>query len=168
MASPQAEGYARRPVTRSLVKNGFIFIASSISDAPIQDKKSSFKKVKFVDLNSSAIHNSSVATDEGIDVSFTSSSANIPASICRPYHALSQNWIFWFSSGNKKASWNQNQISLASLETVEDFWILYNKVSISYSSYIPELPSGILISGAALQLPQCRPVLLHLQVWRDA
>ena len=128
MASPQAEGYARRPVTRSLVKNGFIFIASSISDAPIQDKKSSFKKVKFVDLNSSAIHNSSVATDEGIDVSFTSSSANIPASICRPYHALSQNWIFWFSSGNKKASWNQNQLSLASLATVEDFWILYNKV----------------------------------------
>jgi len=94
------------------------------------DKKAKAKKVvKFVDPNSSVIHNSSVATDEGIDLSFSvCPSASIPASIARPHHALSKAWAFWFSSGNKRASWNQNQIPLASLFTVEEFWSLYNKV----------------------------------------
>lgn len=113
----------RRPVTRSLVRNGLIFFASPSFTKPK-------KNVKFVDPNSSVLHNSSVATDEGVDVSFSSctGSISVPASIARSQHSLNSAWAFWFSSGNKRANWKQNQIVLASLTSVEEFWNTYNKV----------------------------------------
>ena len=119
----------RRPVTRSLVRNGLIFFASPSS---VKAKKN----VKFVDPNYSVLHNSSVATDEGVDVSFSSctGSISVPASVARSQHSLNSAWSFWFSSGNKRASWKQNQIVLANLTSVEEFWNTYNKVDPCYLS----------------------------------
>ena len=134
MASTE-DAPARRPVTRSLVQNGLIFFTPS-TPGPVNKPK---KMVKFVDPNSSVLHNSSVTTDEGIDVSFSSSAggSNIPASIARPHHLLGQAWTFWYSSGNKRAHWSQSQISLAKLTSVEEFWGLYNKVSLFFSTCWP-------------------------------
>ena len=59
---------ASRRVTRSQVQSGIVFSPSSA-------KKTKGKTVKFVEPESSAgLHNSSVATDEGIDLSFSSPS----------------------------------------------------------------------------------------------
>ena len=126
MAGPNEKEDApgRRPVTRSLVKSGLIFFTSPASPTK--------KKVKFVDpdLSSSGVHNSSVATDEGIDLSFSSPRAaiNIPASIARPRHELGQAWTFWFSGNNKRDSWTQDLVAVAHMRTVEDFWTIYNQV----------------------------------------
>ena len=116
----------RRPVTRSLVQSGLIFFTPPA-------KKSSPKKVKFVepgDCPSSGVHNSSVTTDEGIDLSFSSprASVNIPASIARPHHELGQAWTFWFSGNNKRDSWTADLVSVANMRTVEEFWTIYNQV----------------------------------------
>jgi len=133
----------RRPVTRSLVQNGLIFFVPPVSTKPK-------KIVKFVDPNTSVVHNSSVASDEGVDVSFSSCSGsiNIPASIARPHHSLNQTWSFWFSTGNKRASWKQNQIFLANLASVEEFWSLYNKVQ-PCSLLPPGQSYSVFMSGVA-------------------
>ena len=115
---------ARRPITRSQLKSALVFPPSSA-------RKTKAKTVKFVEPESSTgLHNSSVATDEGVDVSFSSctGSISVPASITRSQHSLNSAWAFWFSSGNKRANWKQNQIVLASLTSVEEFWNTYNKV----------------------------------------
>ena len=116
----------RRPVTRSLVKSGLILFTPTAT-------KPNPKKVKFVEPDSSsslAIHNSSVATDEGIDLSFSSPRAglNIPAIIARPHHELGQAWTFWFSGNNRRDSWTQDLVSVANMTTVEEFWTIYNQV----------------------------------------
>ena len=116
----------RRPVTRSLVQSGLIFFTPTA-------KKPNPKKVKFVEPDSSSssgLHNSSVATDEGIDLSFSSprASLNIPAIIARPHHELGQAWTFWFSGNNRRDSWSQDLVSVANMQTVEEFWTIYNQV----------------------------------------
>ena len=117
---------ARRPITRSQLQSGLVFPPSSA-------KKTKAKTVKFVEPESSTgLHNSSVATDEGIDLSFSSprgsASIKIPASIARPHHNLGQAWTFWFSGSNKRDSWTQDLVSVASMKTVEEFWTIYNQV----------------------------------------
>jgi len=121
----------RRPVTRSLVQSGLV--SSSVpSGATSPAKKTKAKKVKFVEPNNSAAHNSSVATDEGIDLSFSSprasASIKIPASIVRPHHGLGQAWTFWFSGSNRRDSWSQDLVTVANMKTVEDFWTIYNQI----------------------------------------
>ena len=116
---------ARRPVTRSLVQSGL-----APSTVPGEKTKGA-KKVKFVEPENSAagLHNSSVATDEGIDLSFSSPRASacmkIPASIVRPHHSLSQAWTFWFSGNNKRDSWTADLVSVANMKTVEEFWTIH-------------------------------------------
>ena len=40
-----------------------------------------------------------------------------------------QQWSLWYSSKNKKASWNENQHMICTMATVEDFWHCYNQVN---------------------------------------
>ena len=129
---------ARRPVTRSLVQSGLIFFispASSGPSGPIPIPAKQAKKVKFVEPGeNSGGHNSSVATDDGIDLSFSSlsSSINIPPSIARrPLHSLGQTWTFWFSGTNKRVSWTQDLVSIANMRTVEEFWSVHTKVCLT-------------------------------------
>ena len=151
---------ARRPVTRSLLQTGLV-------SSSVPAKKTKAKKVKFVEPDSSAgLHNSSVTTDEGIDLSFSSpggsNSVKIPANIARPHHSLAQPWTFWFSGNNKRDSWTQDLVSVANMKTVEEFWTIYNQVCLS-PAYRFLWFSTHLFPGAALQSPAGRPVLLRLQ-----
>ena len=134
---------ARRPVTRSLVQSGLIFFISPASTGPSPAKK--VKKVKFLEPNSAG-HNSSVATDEGLDLSFSSlsSSINIPTSIVRPHHSLGQTWTFWFSGNNKRVSWTEDLVSIANIRTVEEFWTVHTKVCCSTLQSISRLRSIII------------------------
>ena len=126
---------ARRPVTRSLVRSGLIFFSPAHSGpGPVQKVRA--KTVKFVEPGRSAgLHNSSVTTDEGIDLSFSSprgsASIKIPASIARPHHNLGQAWTFWFSGSNKRDSWTQELVSIANMKTVEEFWTVFNQVCLT-------------------------------------
>ena len=125
---------ARRPVTRSLVQNGLIFFISPASSGPSPIPAKQAKKVKFVEPGeNSGGHNSSVTTDDGIDLSFSSlsSSINIPADIARPLHSLGQTWTFWFSGNNKRVSWTQDLVSIANMRTVEEFWSVHTKVCLT-------------------------------------
>ena len=86
--------------------------------------KAEAKTVKFVDANSSLF------SDEGVDLSYTQTMpVTIPASIAVPQHPLSRSWSFWFHSGNKKASWSQNQVNVTNVVTAEDLWTIFNQVS---------------------------------------
>ena len=125
----------RRPVTRSLLQNGLA--PSDVPGDSIPAEKTKAKRVKFVEPVNFAggLHNISVATDEGIDLSFSSprasASMKIPASIARPHHSLGQAWTFWFSGNNKRDSWSQDLVSIANMKTVEEFWTIYNQVCLT-------------------------------------
>ena len=138
----------RRPVTRSLVKSGLIFFTPTA-------KKPNPKKVKFVEPDSSSssgLHNSSVATDEGIDLSFSSprASLNIPAIIARPHHELGQAWTFWFSGNNRRDSWSQDLVSVANMKTVEEFWTIYNQVCLRPKGQVSPLQNYLQVQPCSL------------------
>ena len=158
----------RRPVTRSLVQGGLV-TSSVPSGSTSPAKKTKGKKVKFVEPDNSAAHNSSVATDEGIDLSFSSprasASIKIPASIVRPHHGLGQAWTFWFSGSNKRDSWSQDLVTVANMKTVEDFWTIYNQVCLTPVCRSDGCAAQLFLDPA-LQSPEGRPVLLCLQNWR--
>jgi len=63
--------------------------------------------------------------DEGIDLAF---SPKTPTNILKPKHPLQHSWTFWYSAGNKHVSWEQNQIKIATVSTIEDFWFVYKQV----------------------------------------
>ena len=137
---------ARRPVTRSLLQTGLV-------SSSVPAKKTKAKKVKFVEPDSSTgLHNSSVTTDEGIDLSFSSpggsNSVKIPANIARPHHSLAQPWTFWFSGNNKRVSWTEDLVSIANIRTVEEFWSVHTKVCCSTLQSISRL-SSIIISRSS-------------------
>jgi len=54
--------------------------------------------------------------------------SSIPKSIMRPQHKLSSTWNLWYSVGNKNLSWEQNQIMVCSISTVEQFWYLTSQI----------------------------------------
>jgi len=99
------------------------------------------KKVKFedsIEVETKIIQNLSVSlvSDEGIDMTFSP----IPESlsiILKPRHPLPHSWTFWYSSGNKRLSWKQNQKKISCVATIEDFWLTYNQVKLA-----SELPAG--------------------------
>jgi len=53
---------------------------------------------------------------------------SIPAHILRPHHYLRSSWTFWLYSSNPAKSWEQNQAKLATVGTVEDFWLVFNRI----------------------------------------
>jgi len=55
-------------------------------------------------------------------------SPRTPSYILKPRHPLPHSWTFWYSAGNKKLSWRQNQIKISTVATIEDFWFIYNQV----------------------------------------
>ena len=152
---------ARRPVTRSLVQSGLIFFISPTSSWPIPAKKTKPKKVKFVEPqpSDSVGHNTSVTTDEGIDLSFSSpsgsASINIPASIARPHHGLGQTWTFWFSGNNKPDSWSQDLVSVANMRTVEEFWTVYSQVCVKVRRLVYRCSTGVIPRSSPAV--SCRP-----------
>jgi len=92
-------------------------------------KSKSRKTVKFNEEKSAARDkkNISLTSDEGIDVSYTPLST-IPKVIQRPQHHLKTSWTFWYSAGNKNLSWEQNQVKISTVSTIEQFWLVVNQL----------------------------------------
>merc|ERR1712096_579082 len=90
--------------------------------------KRSGKKVKLQGDKSVAIKemkNLSLTSDEGIDISYSPLSptiTSIPPAILRPQHPLKTSWTFWYSVGNKNLSWEQNQVKISTVSTIE-VWV---------------------------------------------
>jgi len=89
------------------------------------------KKSCVVDDASKAMKNLSLTSDEGIDISYTPLSASItsiPKVIMRPQHHLDTSWTFWYSVGNKNLSWEQNQVKISTVSTMEQFWFVTSQL----------------------------------------
>jgi len=128
-----------RRVTRSLLQNGLLeSLPSKPAKSPNASRRSkSKKKVKFVEPPSDdKVKNTSLVSDEGIDMAFTPL-LSLPSTISRPVHELKQHWSLWYSSKNKKSSWNENQHIVCTMATIEDFWHCHNQVKLA-----SKLPAG--------------------------
>jgi len=127
-----------RRITRAALKSE----PEKSSTSPLKPKKSSgkkskSKKVKFQEPKQEVCNkNTSLVSDEGIDMSYTPH-LNLPASISRPQHKLRHSWSYWYSSKNKKNSWSQNQNLICTMATIEDFFHCHNQVKLA-----SKLPAG--------------------------
>lgn len=53
-------------------------------------------------------------------------------SIERPVkHPLQNSWTLWFYKNDKSRSWDENQRPIITVNTVEDFWSLYNHIEVA-------------------------------------
>jgi len=117
--------------------------SSIVGEAEDEKKKErEEKKVKFKnDLAnvSMGLMNVSVTSDEGINTtvssqastfsSRSSTSISIPTEIRRPQNPLKTSWTFWYSAGNRKLSWKQNQVKISTVDTAEQFWLLISQLN---------------------------------------
>jgi len=55
-------------------------------------------------------------------------SLGVPRVIAEMKHPLNNGWSFWYFSNDKSRSWNQNQNNVATVDTIEDFWQVYNYI----------------------------------------
>ena len=55
-------------------------------------------------------------------------SLGVPRVIAEMKHPLEHAWTFWYFRNDKSRSWEENQINLATVDTIEDFWQIYNYV----------------------------------------
>jgi len=52
----------------------------------------------------------------------------VPRVIAEMKHPLNNSWSFWYFSNDKSRSWEQNQHNLSTVDTIEDFWQVYNYI----------------------------------------
>ncbi len=52
-------------------------------------------------------------------------------------HPLQNAWTLWFFKNDKGRTWEENQRSIITVTTVEDFWSLYNHIEVA-----SKLPPG--------------------------
>jgi len=52
----------------------------------------------------------------------------VPRLIAEMKHPLENVWAFWYFSNDKSRSWEQNQHNVSTVDTIEDFWQVYNYV----------------------------------------
>jgi len=46
-------------------------------------------------------------------------------------HPLQNKWTLWYYENDRSNSWEKNQKEIASFDTVEDFWSLYNHIKLA-------------------------------------
>ena len=46
-------------------------------------------------------------------------------------HPLQNAWTLWFFKNDKARSWEENQKAIITVNTVEDFWSLYNHIEVA-------------------------------------
>jgi len=51
-----------------------------------------------------------------------------PSFLLKSRHPLAHPWTFWYSSGNKDLTWEQNQVRLCTVTSVEEFWFILKQV----------------------------------------
>ena len=59
-------------------------------------------------------------------VAKTNSSSVSPEKIIK--HPLQNAWTMWFFKNDKSRSWEENQRQVMTVDTIEDFWSLYNHI----------------------------------------
>eukprot|EP00091_Calanus_sinicus_P024088 TRINITY_DN8454_c0_g1_i1.p1 TRINITY_DN8454_c0_g1~~TRINITY_DN8454_c0_g1_i1.p1 ORF type:complete len:355 (-),score=111.01 TRINITY_DN8454_c0_g1_i1:117-1181(-) len=50
----------------------------------------------------------------------------VPREIVMMKHPLANTWVFWWFRNDKSRTWEQNQEKIATVDTIEDFWQIYN------------------------------------------
>lgn len=73
--------------------------------------------------------------ENGGDSSSTSSS-ELPQEV-QVKHPLQHTWCLWYMESNRTRKWEDNLVEVTSVDTVEDFWSLYNHVKL-----LSEMKSG--------------------------
>jgi len=56
-------------------------------------------------------------------------SINVPEKVVK--HPLQNSWTLWFFKNDKTRSWEENQKPIITVNTVEDFWSLYNHIEVA-------------------------------------
>jgi len=104
---------------------------SNPENVEVKSKGRGGRKKSRTDDASKAMKNLSLTSDEGIDISYTPLSVSItsiPKVIMRPQHPLATSWTFWYSVGNKNLSWEQNQVKISTVSTIEQFWFVTSQL----------------------------------------
>ena len=52
----------------------------------------------------------------------------VPEEIAIMKHPLASTWVFWWYKNEKSLSWEQNQQMVTAVDTIEDFWQVYNYI----------------------------------------
>jgi len=52
----------------------------------------------------------------------------VPRNIVLMKHPLEHPWSFWYFKNDKSLSWERNQQNVATVDTIEDFWQVYNYI----------------------------------------
>ncbi|XP_025836188.1 eukaryotic translation initiation factor 4E-1A-like isoform X2 [Agrilus planipennis] len=56
---------------------------------------------------------------------------DIPATDYSIKHPLQNSWTLWYYENDRSNTWEKNQKEIASFDTVEDFWSLYNHIKLA-------------------------------------
>jgi len=56
-------------------------------------------------------------------------SISVPEKVVK--HPLQNSWTLWFFKNDKSRSWEENQKPIITVNTVEDFWSLYNHIEVA-------------------------------------
>lgn len=94
-----------------------------------KDKGSSQKK----NVNESR-HNQNSSNLEEIEDLITKEDfleRGVPLEIIEMKHPLASTWVFWWYKNDKSKTWDQNQREVATVETVEDFWQVFNYIELA-------------------------------------
>jgi len=55
-------------------------------------------------------------------------SEGVSREIVMTKHPLANTWVFWWFRNDKSRTWEQNQERIATVDTIEDFWQIYNYI----------------------------------------
>lgn len=72
---------------------------------------------------------------DNVKLAETQISLNGPEKVVK--HPLQNSWTLWFYKNDKTRTWEDNQKAIITVDTVEDFWSLYNHIEVA-----SKLPSG--------------------------
>ena len=116
-------------ITRAALKSE----VAEFSSSRVTRNNGKKKKVQFDDLSiikERSNKNHSLVSDEGIDMNYSPflPSLGIYSAVIKAQHPLPNSWTFWYSVGDKKLSWKQNQIKISTVTTIEEFWHTYTQV----------------------------------------